>query len=166
VHIIYDTITRSLFWAYDLSERIILCVYDLCAYDLSGRMILSEPMICVSMILRYVWFVCLWLFCAYDFHDDAPVPIGYCKNLNKWARYSDFLNFWHWNNRILLLTLTYTWGCPPMIRWTRVRKWTLSARSYMHSPDYMGHFPINPWGLVLHSGIHCWLDTFSACLGY
>jgi hypothetical protein len=50
VRIIYDTITSVLFWAYDFSERMILCAYDLCAYDLSVRMIFSERMICVRMI--------------------------------------------------------------------------------------------------------------------
>jgi len=49
VHIIYNTITTVLFWAYDLSERMILYAYDLCAYDLSGHMIFSEC-ICVRMI--------------------------------------------------------------------------------------------------------------------
>jgi len=39
VRIIYDTITSVLFCAYDFSERMILCAYDLCAYDLSVRMI-------------------------------------------------------------------------------------------------------------------------------
>ena len=28
VRIIYDTITSVLFWAYDFSERMILCAYD------------------------------------------------------------------------------------------------------------------------------------------
>jgi len=37
--------------------------------------------------------VCVLLFCAYDFHDDAPVPVAYRKNSNKWTMYSDFLNF-------------------------------------------------------------------------
>jgi len=32
-------------------------------------------------------------FCANDFHDDAPVPVAYRKNSNKWTMYSDFLNF-------------------------------------------------------------------------
>jgi len=54
VRIIYDTITSVLFWAYDFSERMILCVYDLCAYDLSVRMIFSEHMICVRMIFLCV----------------------------------------------------------------------------------------------------------------
>jgi len=54
VRIIYDTITSVLFWAYDFSERMILCAYDLCAYDLSVRMIFSELMICVRMIFLCV----------------------------------------------------------------------------------------------------------------
>ena len=59
VRIIYDTITSVLFWAYDFSERLILCAYDLyaydlCAYDLSVRMIFSECMICVRMIFLWV----------------------------------------------------------------------------------------------------------------
>jgi len=54
VCIIYDTITSVLFWAYDFSERMILCAYDLCAYDLSVRMIFSERMICVRMIFLCV----------------------------------------------------------------------------------------------------------------
>jgi len=54
VHIIYDTITSVLFWAYDLSEHMILCAYDLYAYDLSGGMIFSERMISARMI-----FLCL-----------------------------------------------------------------------------------------------------------
>jgi len=54
VRIIYDTITSVLFWAYDFSERMILCAYDLCAYDLSVRMIFSERMICVHMIFHCV----------------------------------------------------------------------------------------------------------------
>jgi hypothetical protein len=54
VRIIYDTITSVLFWAYDFSERMILCAYDLCAYDLSVRMIFSERMICVGMIFLCV----------------------------------------------------------------------------------------------------------------
>jgi len=54
VRIIYDTITSVLFGAYDLSERMILCAYDLCAYDLSVHMIFSERIICVRMILLYV----------------------------------------------------------------------------------------------------------------
>jgi len=82
VRIIYDTITSLLFWAYDVSDRMIFCAYDLCAYDLSVGMIFSELMICVRMI-----------FCAYDFHDDGPVPIAYRENSNKWTMYSDFLNF-------------------------------------------------------------------------
>ena len=49
VCISYNTITCVLFWAYDFSERMILCAYDLCAYDLSGHMIFSERMICVRM---------------------------------------------------------------------------------------------------------------------
>jgi len=53
VRIIYDTITSVLFWAYDFSEHMILCAYDLCAYDLSVRMIFSERMICVHMIFLY-----------------------------------------------------------------------------------------------------------------
>ena len=57
-----------------------------------------------------VWFVCVWLFCAYDFYDDAPVPVAYRKNSNKWTMYSDFLNFHLWKHRILQLTLTFTWG--------------------------------------------------------
>jgi len=52
VRIIYDTITSVLFWAYDFSERMILCAYNLCAYDLSGHMIFSERMICVRMIIQ------------------------------------------------------------------------------------------------------------------
>jgi len=52
VRIMYDTITSVLFWAYDLSERMIWCAYDLCAYDLSVRMIFSECKICVGMIFR------------------------------------------------------------------------------------------------------------------
>jgi len=54
VRIIYDTITSVLFWAYDFSERMILCAYDLCAYDDSVRMIFSERMICVHMIFLCV----------------------------------------------------------------------------------------------------------------
>ena len=59
VRIIYDIITSVLFWAYDLSERMILCAYyfcayDLCAYDLSVHMIFSERMICVRMIFLCV----------------------------------------------------------------------------------------------------------------
>jgi len=54
VRIIYDTITSLLFWAYDFSEGMILCAYDLCAYDISGRMIFSERMICVRMIFLCV----------------------------------------------------------------------------------------------------------------
>jgi len=54
VRIIYDTITSVLFWAYDFSESMILCAYDLCAYDLSVRMIFPERMICVRMIFLYV----------------------------------------------------------------------------------------------------------------
>ena len=54
VRIIYDTITSVLFWAYDFSERLILCAYDLCAYDLSVRMIFSERMIYVRMIFQCV----------------------------------------------------------------------------------------------------------------
>jgi len=59
VCIIYDTITSVLFWAYDFSEGMILCAYDLCAYDLcaydlSVRMIFSERMICVLMIFLCV----------------------------------------------------------------------------------------------------------------
>ena len=50
VRIICDTITSVLFWAYDFSERMILCAYDLCAYDLSVGMIFSESMICVCKI--------------------------------------------------------------------------------------------------------------------
>ena len=57
-------------------------------------------------------------------------------------------------------------GCARLIGRTRVRKWTPCARSYMQSPNYMGHFPINPWRLVIHYGIHCGLDTSSACLGH
>jgi len=54
VRIIYDTITSVLFCAYDYSERMILCVYDLCAYDLSVRMIFSERMIGLRMIFLCV----------------------------------------------------------------------------------------------------------------
>ena len=54
VRIIYDTINSVLFWAYDFSERMILCAYDLCAYDLSVRMIFSECMICVRMMFLCV----------------------------------------------------------------------------------------------------------------
>ena len=54
VRIIYDTITSVLFWAYDFSERMILCAYDLCAYELSVRKIFSERMICVRMIFLCV----------------------------------------------------------------------------------------------------------------
>ena len=54
VRIIYDSITSVLFWAYEFSECMILCAYDLCTYDLSGRMLFSERMICVCMIFRYV----------------------------------------------------------------------------------------------------------------
>ena len=54
VRIIYDTITSVLFWAYDFSECMILCAYDLCVYDLSVRMIFSERMICVRMIILCV----------------------------------------------------------------------------------------------------------------
>jgi len=69
VRIIYNTITSVLFWAYDFSERMILCGYDLCGYDLCGydlcgydfcaydlsvHMILSEHMICVRMIFLCV----------------------------------------------------------------------------------------------------------------
>jgi len=50
VRIIYDTITSVLFWVYDISERMILGAYDLCAYDLSGRMIFYAVMLCVRMI--------------------------------------------------------------------------------------------------------------------
>jgi len=53
VHIIYNTITSVLFWAYDFSEPMVLCAYDVCAYDLSGRMILSEC-VCVRMIFLCV----------------------------------------------------------------------------------------------------------------
>jgi len=49
VRIIYNTITSVLFWAYDFSEHMILCAYDLCAYDLSVCMIFSERMIFVRM---------------------------------------------------------------------------------------------------------------------
>ena len=86
VRIIYDTITSVLFWAYDFPERMILCAYDLYVYDLSGRMIFFLSV-----------FVCVWFFCAYDFHDDAPVPVAYHKKSNKWTMYSDFLNFHLWN---------------------------------------------------------------------
>ena len=121
VRIIYDTITSVLFWVYDFSERMILCVYDLCAYDLcaydiSVRMIFSEHMICVRMIFLCVWFflsvwfVYVWFFCGYDFHDHAPVHVSYRKNTNKWTMYSYFLNVCLWNLRILLLTQTFTWG--------------------------------------------------------
>jgi len=54
VRIIYDTITSVLFWANDLSARMILCASDLSAYDVSVRMILSERMICVHMIFLCV----------------------------------------------------------------------------------------------------------------
>ena len=59
-------------------------------------------MICVRMIFRGLLFflslfVCVWFFCAYDFHDDAPVPVAYRKNSNKWTLYTDFLNFRLWN---------------------------------------------------------------------
>jgi len=54
VRIIYDTITSVLFWAYDFSERMIFCAYDLCAYGLSVRMIFSVRMICVRMIFLWV----------------------------------------------------------------------------------------------------------------
>jgi len=59
VRIICDTITSVLFWAYDFSERMILCAYDLCAYDLcaydlSVGMIFSERMICVRKIFLCV----------------------------------------------------------------------------------------------------------------
>ena len=54
VRIIYDTITRVLFWACDCSERMTLCAYDLWAYDLSVRMIFSKRMICVPMIFLWV----------------------------------------------------------------------------------------------------------------
>jgi len=96
-------------------------------------------MICVRMIFLGVWFflsvlfVCLWFFCMYDLHDDAPVPVAYRKNSYKWTLYSDFLNFGLWKHRTLLLPLTFTWGFTRLIGWTRVRNWTLSTRSYMHS---------------------------------
>ena len=77
---------------------------------------LCVRMICVHMIFLFVWFylsvwfVWVWFFCGYDIHDDPPVPVAYLKNLNKWTIYSDFLNFGLWKHRILLLTLTFTWG--------------------------------------------------------
>ena len=122
VRIIYDSISSVLFWAYDFSECMILCAYDLCTYDLSGRMLFSERMICVCMIFRYVWFVCGWFFCAYDFHDDAPIPVAYHKNSNKETIYSDFLNFRLWKHRILLLTLAFTWGSACVIGQMRGNK--------------------------------------------
>ena len=54
VYIIYDTITSILFWAYDFSQRMILCAYDLCAYNHSGRRIFADRMICVPMIFLCV----------------------------------------------------------------------------------------------------------------
>ena len=54
VRIIYETITSVLFWAYDFSERMILCTYDVCTYDLSGGKMFSERMICVCMIFLWV----------------------------------------------------------------------------------------------------------------
>ena len=44
-----------------------------------------------------------------DFHDYAPVPVAYCKDLNKGTMYSDFFNFHYGKHKILLLTLTCTW---------------------------------------------------------
>jgi len=54
VHIITDTLTSVLFWAYHFSERMILYAYDVCAYDLSVRRIFSARMICVRMIFLCV----------------------------------------------------------------------------------------------------------------
>ena len=60
--IIYDTITSVLFWAYDFSEHMILCVYDLCADDLSVGMIFSERMICVYDLSERMIFMTMLLF--------------------------------------------------------------------------------------------------------
>jgi len=154
-----------IFWASDFSGRMILCAYDWCAYDLSGTMMFSERMISVPIIFLYVWFVFVWLFSAYDFHDNAPVPVGHCKNSNKCTIDSGFLNFSLLQHRIVRPTRRFTWGCARVIGQQWVWKWSLSAQYNMDSHDYMGHFPINRWRSVINYTIHCWLDIFSANLG-
>ena len=78
------------FWAYDF-----VCVW-FCVRMICVRMIF----LCVWFFLS-VWFVCVWFFCAYNFHDDAPVPVAYHKNSNKWTMYSDFLNFRLWKHNVI-----------------------------------------------------------------
>jgi len=171
VRIIYDTITSVSFWAYDFS---------LCMIFLSVWIYVS--MICVHMIFLGVWFflsiwvVCEWFFCVYDLCVyDFSVRLIFITmllflSLTVRTRINGQYIQTSWisasENKESFYSLLHLLG--------GVHLWSDGQGSEngahppdpMHSPKYIGHFPISPWWLIIHYGIHCWLDTFSAYPGH